>query len=758
MIRLLSLIVAILFGYLPAAAEIVVVRSGEHSGFTRIAMQLPSKVSWSFNQSSRSLALKVDDPSVQFDVSGVFDRIPRGRLVALTQDSPGSELIFSLGCSCSFTSFLDGPGFLVIDLKDEFETPATRRRTLVSPNNQNPYRFSLPVNPQHVIPSRSQKLMFPVISAQAPEPSIVTPPLLPVNFGPRWQHDAIVASEKSLLAQIDRALDQGLIEVREKQQTESLATKTREAPVRQRTPLVLATSAGPLPVSLSANTSIDRGMARTARPDSHSNTMSTCLDSNLVAMHEWGGNKPYSYEIGYRRSLIYGEFDKLRPDKTLDLARAYLHYGFGAEASLAVDLSSHPSNEGNLLKALAQVMDTGGTIQDNPFSEQQQCDGDVALWAVLSAANMASDVNKNAVQLAFSRLPPHLRSYLGPKISQKFVDIGDSETANFILRAIERVEAEPGSGIELAKAALAEMHGDSMTAEMELAKSVATGSEHSPEALVKTVTQKFHSRDTVAPETIVLAEAYAMEYRNAAIGIDLRRTLAIAQALAGQFDQAFGTLQEVGEMDGHSNRQLALFSVLALLTERANDVTFLRLSLYSAQKIEGDVPKEIGNQIARRLLDLGFPEQAAHWLPVSSEATTSNELRLLKAEISLSRQLPHRAMVELLGLDGVEAARLRAAAMWQAGNHHQAGQLLTSAEDYDGAARGFWLAEEWDSVPKQADAHYAQIVAGSVQLRANDAIETPPTPLAEARVLVQNSFAARAGIAELLNKLQLNSP
>lgn len=115
------------------------------------------------------------------------------------------------------------------------------------------------------------------------------------------------------------------------------------------------------------------------------------------------------------------------------------------------------------------------------------------------------------------------------------------------------------------------------------------------------------------------------------------------------------------------------------------------------------------------------------------------------------------AMVELLGISGPKAAKLRARALWQEGEFLQAGQMLAAVGEYDEAARGFWMAETWGEVPQQATDRYAQIVAGSVDLRDTGAETTQLTPLAEARALMQGSSVARSGIADLLQSATVES-
>lgn len=749
MTRMLLLIVATMIVGLPAVAQTVIVRAGEHDGFTRVVLQLPDNVNWKIDHSERSLVLNVVSPSIKFDVSRTFDRISRNRLTALSQKNPGSNLVFSLGCACSISSFMEPPGLLVVDIIDNIDNPEVQLRTVILPLNQNAYRFSSRVIPKIMTTSRPNEFMLPEMTALKPNSEFLVDPIPPI-VNP---HVAINISEERLLAQIGRASDQGLLDLRAAPDASEIIAPAPES-LRESYELPMSKNSDlTLPSILSAVTSIDRDLALASQSLVRSTAIQNCLEMELLALHDWGGSQSFSTEIGHLRSQIFGELGKVKPHIAMGLARTYLFFGFGAEALQAIELSEKHNNRSQVLKALANILDNGILEGQNPFSGQQRCDGDVALWAVLSEDSVADNVNNNAVQIAFSRLPPHLRNHLGPRLSRKYAIAGDSKMASFFLRTLARSGLETGSGIEIAKAALAELHGDPEAANQELRVSLTSRSEYSPEALVKLVANKFEAREPVSPGLPDLAAAYALEFRNAEIGSDLRHTQVVALALVGQFVEAFSVLSNMEKLDGPSNRKLTLKPLLALLSEHSDDVTFLRFALILAFENQEEIPSEIGDQMARRLLDLGFYDQAALWAAGSGENPTSLERRLLQAEIALARQLPNRALVELLGLTGLEPARLRAAALWQIGEYQKAGQMLIAAEDFDGAARGFWMAENWDAVPQRADAHYAQVVAGSVQLRAVNADTTPITPLAEARVLMQNSSEARGKIAALLKSV-----
>ncbi|MEC3861837.1 hypothetical protein VK792_11120 [Mesobacterium sp. TK19101] len=102
---------------LSATAATIPVRSGEHDDFTRLVLELPVAMGWALDGSGEALTLRLDQPGHGFDLSTVFDRIPRDRLTGVEQTAP-SQLSLTLACPCTAEPFLFRDRFLVIDLKD----------------------------------------------------------------------------------------------------------------------------------------------------------------------------------------------------------------------------------------------------------------------------------------------------------------------------------------------------------------------------------------------------------------------------------------------------------------------------------------------------------------------------------------------------------------------------------------------------------------------------------------------------------------
>jgi len=129
----------------------------------------------------------------------------------------------------------------------------------------------------------------------------------------------------------------------------------------------------------------------------------------------------------------------------------------------------------------------------------------------------------------------------------------------------------------------------------------------------------------------------------------------------------------------------------------------------------------------------------------------------MMAEAALGMDLPHRALVELMGLDGAEANKLRAQALWQNGEFGRAGEYLLAEQDVDAAARGFWHSENLEAITPDADGQFSQVADVTAQLDAQVQGPEDMTPLAHARALVESSVGTRTQIEALLQGVTPNA-
>ena len=101
----------------PAIAETILVRSGEHVDFSRIVLQAESLETWNFGRVEGGYELRIPDSTTTFNLTRVFDLIPKNRIEDITSPGPG-RLYFAVTCECSGDAFEIRDGRLVIDIKD----------------------------------------------------------------------------------------------------------------------------------------------------------------------------------------------------------------------------------------------------------------------------------------------------------------------------------------------------------------------------------------------------------------------------------------------------------------------------------------------------------------------------------------------------------------------------------------------------------------------------------------------------------------
>ncbi|MDU9006579.1 hypothetical protein [Sedimentitalea todarodis] len=437
------------------------------------------------------------------------------------------------------------------------------------------------------------------------------------------------------------------------------------------------------------------------------------------------------------------------------LAKTYLHFGFGPEARAVLGLLPERDQKTDVLLVLADVLDDRRVAPDGLFTGQSGCPSGLALWSALAQPDQVEETDADAVLQSFSHLPRHLRQQLGPRLSRQFNGLGQHDLASGILRAVDRSTDTIGPSHDLAAAEIETATGHTEAAVEKMEKVVATDSEFSPEALIKLIDAHEAKRRPLRPDMPELAGAYAAEHRLGELGTDLLRVHAVSLAMVGRFDEAFQALAGISDPGTEVARDSGTNSVLDLLTDNADDVTFLTFVLPRAKSGGTAVSAPLDIRIAERLLALGFAEQAYAILDHAKSRPLSEKDRLLRAEIALANGLPHRAMIEVLNLTSREASEIRARAMRANGDFETAGQVLLEAERPEIAARNLWLGDAWDRLPTTEDPRYTRLAELSAQLAKQIETDDASPPLADARTLLDDSLSTRSGIDEILGVLQV---
>ena len=583
MIRL-TLAIFAWFLAMPALAETVHVRSGEHAGFSRLVMEFSRPTAWTLDKMADGYLLSLGRQDISFDFSRVFHLIPRTRLSNISVDLASGAVLLKSDCECEAEAFEIKPGRLVIDLKDKPELPVAESPEQSVADEISP---TAPIS----LPAYLGRSAVPFLTAvpggglpEAPAPGSATDPAA----GPDMQ--------ALLLKALARAAAQGLVHVSTAPDAETVGAA------------IPGPSSGDdaHDTAIRIETSIDRDN-RLAQQMPETATVKPCLADRLFAFFQTSGASPAPKLIADARGALIGEFDRVQPEALGRFVRTYLYLGFGAEARNAMQAFDARLPNADLLADLANIMD-GRSAGSSTLRGQQGCDGSAALWSVLAQPGLppGPEINQAAVTAAFSALPAHLRRHLGPGLADRFIDAGEIEVATQIRNAIDRAGADDDPGLALLESQLELGKGDVSAAEAALDNVIASNDSHSSEALLQVMQARIDMGQPPRAEDIANAEALVFEHRGSGLGADLARVAILGHALNGDYSAAFSLL-----LRHPVASQVQLNSEFALaLSEHAPDADFLRFATALVNTPGFSLLEDSAKAVFERFVDLGFPELA----------------------------------------------------------------------------------------------------------------------------------------------------
>lgn len=767
------------------------VRSGEHPGFSRIVIDGAAAGEWHLKRGADGYVFRHADHEASFDISQVYDLIPRTRLADL-RAAAGGVLNLDVRCNCHAMAFASARGALVIDVVDgpanagsPFETPdievqnaARKIAAKASPaavaersidRNPTPPTWQ-PLSRPASVPDKHLDLYWkqreaPVASNGAAMEALATatedPPAVPARPGPTphqdqtapdTAHEVARAEEmqRNLLEQLSRAASQGLV-------TFDLPKLEPGAPPRQ--PEVPAQEPAVLPERkgstspLHIETSIDRDAIFADPPTALTAEGEVCPSDAFFAVGAWGDDRPPADQIAAARATLVGEFDRPDVEQVLALARLYIHLGFGAEARMTIRSFDLKGEAATWIDLLARIED-GEAVESAGLADLAGCDGPVALWALLGSAPPIpqSGLNGTAIQRSFSELPLHLRRQLGPSAIERLIAAGATDAATALRNAILRAGDPAEPALTVASSVLAIETGDAATGLSNLEALARGNSASAPDALVRAIRLRLDRGEAVPPDLAAIAGALAYENRYSALGPELAVLQILALASTGDFTSAFAAEAHWDPNFPADLRADALLRLFARLASKGDEWSLVQNYFANRDRLLDSGPDMLLRlDLAERLTSAGFDLAAAQLL--QGEAETTERGRLTLARHALNADDPKRALALIASAKGTEATRLRAEALLRAGEPTKATAQFSAAGDAHGAAGAAWLAGDWPKVNDNAPAP----LASAVRVLGLDGTDrqtgktAPEGELAAGRRLVEDATAARTALTDLLS-------
>lgn len=578
------------------SAQSIVARGGEHSNFSRVVLTTPENAVWSVSGNRRNYQVNFTQ-APEFNLSELFSRIPRNRLLSASVSSTGRSLELELGCDCTVNAWQERLGLIVIDILDAVSHPSLAP-SADDPTEQAAMR-QLPttarITPAHSVSvtmetaqavGSSLALRLQASAMERPSntqpASVPPPPLLPV------------ANLQSFARPFAQAIGQGVLEpaLPPPNEPQLLLRDAPEAP--------------PLP---SANVRVSTALSQVSQvsPASSSATQ-LCDGSNEIEDVLNGPNLPFNTVRGATSLELFGEFDQPNPQAHFQLVKLYLASGFGAEARTLIENMPEPIAGRDLLLGFSDVLENRSSNSRLRLSQAIACGGATSVLAALAGAS-TGDIEQHSTEivLAFSRLPPQLQAVLGPEMIQHFLDANAVDAARIVAEGLRRSNWVNADTMLLIDTRLDRGRGRNEDALSRMlfynANDLASYQERLDILLV--------TDNSLPLEAVADIEASASAFRHSPEGQSLMATLIEVLVRSGDFSRGFQALDRLKTWLPHQPLRSRLWaplneSVWQELAAQGSDLEFLTRVLQRADWQNNSLSLATRDVITERMSSLGL--------------------------------------------------------------------------------------------------------------------------------------------------------
>lgn len=743
---ILALGVILLVGA-PAAAQQIAVRSGEHETFSRLVFMLPPGTVWTTERVAGGYRFTTPGQETRFDLSRVFDLIPKTRILSVTPDVDARSVFIETPPSVRLESFPLPIGAAVIDIVDgpEPDTPVPPVPVTPAAQSFRPLPDRAYLDLYWSKPAPQQPPAADPAPAAPPPARVVSPLALP---------DARVrTAERDLVEQLGRAASQGLITVELPRQAPKAAPEAAAEPAPAAPPDAAAPE-----LALQSETVIDRDTASAVARHQLSRSGHSCPPDEDFDILAWQTDKPAHEQFTEARQDLVGEFDRPRPEAVLKLARVYVAFGFGAEAKATLRSFGISPEEAGPLPILADIIEGNPPAMAKSLPGLTACDGKVALWAVLAADEppRKAEVNFGAVLRAYSALPPNIRALVGPALSARLIDMGAPDVAATVRSMLARAPKSDQGALAEIDARIDLSAGRKEEAARLLDGLALSGSPAAAEALYTSIETKLSLGAAIPATDVDNAGALGRQLRGSETGARLIRAEVLGLGSTARFDEAFQTLSAWEPAQFDALKQSATSDLAAQLGRVPDDTLFVETFFRHRDQIPPSMlAPGVQVALADRLAATGFWQSARDIL--SAETRRSPPGRLALARAALAGRDAAAAYSYLGDLPGEEAAKLRGEAMSMLGQHSTAEEEFAEAGQTQAQLDAAWRAGNWTLVAQkgsETQKRFVELFAPETAPPAEPQDAVPPGPLSQAQQLISQSQSEREAFEKLMEELK----
>lgn len=580
-----------------AAAQTVPVRTAEHDGFTRIAIDFSGEANWRLEQDGTSVRILTDDAAT-YDLSNVYRRIGPERVTSFRQAGP-RELIVELACACAPDTFKYGNS-LVLDISPRGPDP-------IEPPRPAPGRSAAPAEPLQ------RRALLPGLLTQSQ------------SFDANTDADALPASDRAERAAALRAklsADLGLTLDAEP----SVPLDASVAPAAD----------DEIELPRSGQLQVETRTARDIRGYDEVVSQSACPAFADETLDSWATMRWTVPAEAGDDAWIAAE------------AKRLISFGFGIEAKGLLDVVDSDEPEIRLLAQVAQLVDSQGPAPE--VAAVAECGDALTLFALISDPP-AAPLRIGSVLDALAASPEAARTHLERRAIAGLMALGHDEDARLVAAASSRRATEDALP-DLTSLTMAAGNGPVPAADLE--EIVARRTPEAAAAIRMMVDDMVDAGDVAPPALLDQARALLPEIT----GSDrdrLQRAIIRGEIASGRYLRAAEDIDSLALRHAEMAKRLdeEMFSKLHSIEDNA--VFLTQIVSFANRRVPN---AELRTAIARRAAENHVPKLALGILSLGAEVPLADE-RLLRASLALDAGVADVAEAHLTGLAGPEATSLR---------------------------------------------------------------------------------------------------
>lgn len=703
MLRLV-LLIAVFTGTHALAQERVTVKSGEHGDFSRLVFYLGEPLDWNVSRVPEGYALSVPKIGRPFDLSRVFDFIPRSRL--LDTKSMTNGVLLAVTCDCHAEAFEFRPGILVIDIKDGPAKDSPPFEEVLSEEEEEEEEKATDLRTGTDSDPESVSLPDWILRPDTRGPRGPAKPGADAGLGTQDQFRA------RLSEQLSRAMSGGLATPAFDQGASGVSIAD-----------VIEGDEGRLPFANNVDMRTATDIAYRDIVSDEAPVDPSCLPEQDFDFRTANSDLPPQEQLALARSVFLEDLAGPSSAAVMSLARTYTYLGFGAEAQSMLAEYPQPGMEARILEAIAAMLDTPDQSGSILLREQVSCDTSAALWGFLALGPeaTASEINEKAILRTVSALPVHLRRYLVPVISDRFRTLGRPDAAAVVRDTVLRATDAPGDAfiVELAKASATSKLPSEDNERLE--RAAEGNSELSAAAQTELVRQISRIGVPIPQERRDEITAQIHQTKGTPVGDKLVAAYSDALVAAGMFQEALRFLKDFSGSEFAEPKQLEALvdKSFSKLASQADDGQFLVVvSANPVESLATPLSARTRLEVSNRLLELGFPELSRQFLPEHMPPQDA-ERQFALAQSALLQGRPVEALGRVVHLDDPEARAIRVSSLKQTGAFREASALLQDDGLDERAAQLAWLGDDWEKAEQLLPDGFRKTLAQTMMARQN---------------------------------------